>query len=610
MTDDLASPAAALRYYRTTNEAHERCMVLSLGARGFCAELSTVARAMVYAWGHQLQLVLDSREFAYAPRSGWTEYFEPFCPDASEIPAHRIVERFRFTPYDRAHFVQLRKFAPQRFRFGSHEIAGEHARIRHFLRLIFRLRDTSRAEIDRRRRSLGLPLAYVALHVRRGDKVGDEDVLYPADRYLRSLDVSGDEGVFVMSDDHETIAEVQERLAARGYTRPVATLCRPEHTGFSVDALQAGERFASTGPPLDEIEARHRYIRDETNRLLAEIVVATSARRFVSTFRSNVGKTVWYLHDAPDACHLLRPSSRPAPPVAGPAPATSAPWRWPRVARLPPAARRPGAPRVYASLTSIFANQARLLETLESILAQSRLPDAVFVHLSTTPYLKDEGFRDGRVTHSGLATFLERHRERVHVRWVENTGPYRKLLPLVRDVTERGLPEERHLRIVTLDDDVVYHPDTIASLLGSNAPSVCLRGFRMRLPPTGGLNQWGYWKKQRVASGASVLHFATGVGGVLYTLPVFEGLLGVLLDATLYRECCPTNDDIWFNLLRIANRVPMTVVDAPYVARDLTNHQTALFGHFNEAGNNPQIRATAARLQALGVLEPPSAADG
>ena len=85
-------------------------------------------------------------------------------------------------------------------------------------------------------------------------------------------------------------------------------------------------------------------------------------------------------------------------------------------------------------------------------------------------------------------------------------------------------------------------------------------------------------------------------------MPVFEGLYETLLDDDLYRSCCPTNDDIWFNLLRIVNRVPLTLVDAPYVTEDLTNPKTALWQRYNQRTNNSQIRATVDRLTELGLL--------
>ena len=48
------------------------------------------------------------------------------------------------------------------------------------------------------------------------------------------------------------------------------------------------------------------YVNDETVRLLAELAIAAESERAVSTFGSNVGKTIRYLHRRPDHCILLR----------------------------------------------------------------------------------------------------------------------------------------------------------------------------------------------------------------------------------------------------------------------------------------------------------------
>lgn len=298
---------ASLRYYRAVNEAHEECVAYDLGGRGFFAEVTTVARAMIYAWAHARQLVLDSSDFAYRFRDGWTDYFRPFCRDVSEVAHERIRERFHFTTEgDRSHFHKLRSFAPERLRFGALEIAGMQSLLRHFLRLVLRLGDESQREVDRLRKSLDLPRNYVAVHIRRGDKIGDEDTFYPVEVYFEKLGKLRNETIFVLSDDHRTVVEVREYLESRRLANPVATLCRPMHTGFSVRKLRAGESFAGGDGRFDEEEAYRRYAFEETNRLLAETLIAAGASRFVSTFRSNVGKTVCFLRDDSETCRLLR----------------------------------------------------------------------------------------------------------------------------------------------------------------------------------------------------------------------------------------------------------------------------------------------------------------
>lgn len=296
-----------LRYYRAVNETHADCVAYVLGDRGFFAEVTTVARAMIYAWTQRQQLVLDSGGFAYSSRDGWADYFEPFCKSASEVDPERICERFRFSlEGDRSLFQKLRAFDPGRIRFGTLEITGMQPLIRHFMRLIFRLGYDSKLRVNRLKESLRLPGDYVAVHIRRGDKVGDEDVYYPVELYFEQLGELGHEAIFVMSDDYAAVDDVREHLESQERTNRIATLCRREHAGFDIWKLRATESFAGGERAFEGEDAYRRYVGEETNRLLAETVIATGATRFVSTFASNVGKTVWYLHEKPDACTLLR----------------------------------------------------------------------------------------------------------------------------------------------------------------------------------------------------------------------------------------------------------------------------------------------------------------
>ena len=133
-------------------------------------------------------MLLDSTEFAYAYRRGWEDYFEPFCVAPDSVDPQRIETWFRFNPIEeREVFMSLLRSEPDRLRFGSTEIAPFEAIMRHFMRLIFRLKDDCVDEISRLTKRLELTERYVAIHVRRGDKVGDEDVAYAVERYFDAL---------------------------------------------------------------------------------------------------------------------------------------------------------------------------------------------------------------------------------------------------------------------------------------------------------------------------------------------------------------------------------------------------------------------------------------
>ena len=86
---------------------------------------------------------------------------------------------------------------------------------------------------------------------------------------------------------------------------------------------------------------------------------------------------------------------------------------------------------LYVSVTSIKQNQNRLLLTLKSIKTQIIKPSKCFIYLSEEPYLLDKGFKD-RILNKNLEDFINKN-NLFEIRWCKNTGPYRKLLPLLKE---------------------------------------------------------------------------------------------------------------------------------------------------------------------------------
>ena len=50
--------------------------------------------------------------------------------------------------------------------------------------------------------------------------------------------------------------------------------------------------------------------------------------------------------------------------------------------------------KLYVSLTSIFDNQDILIETIKSILNQTKKSDNIYFYLSENPFLLDKGFKN------------------------------------------------------------------------------------------------------------------------------------------------------------------------------------------------------------------------
>ncbi len=297
-----------IELFKRVNTEHEQCMVYVLGDRGFYAEVTTVARAMIYAWVHGYQLLLASNASSWAHEKGWADYFEPFCPEPDEVDAKRIVESIEFRhDGDKTDFNRLRGFMPEVLSFGQTHLRGFQEILAFFTTMIFRPTPDCQVMIDELTASLNLPDEYDAIHVRRGDKVGDEDVYYPVEEYLDGLGpLSAGRTVFVMSDAWEAVQQVRDHLDELGTSVRVVTLVQPDRTGFDVWKLRRGEPFIGEGKQQSDKQLEKYYVRDNTRMLIAETLIAAGAKRFVSTWLSNVGRTVWFLHPQRQNCKLLQ----------------------------------------------------------------------------------------------------------------------------------------------------------------------------------------------------------------------------------------------------------------------------------------------------------------
>jgi len=284
----------ALDTFRARNESFRDCVVLHLSNRGLCAELSDVARAAIYAWKHDLQLLLDSTRFAYRVERGWGDYFEAFCHSADEVDPARIRERFEFGPQgpDRKPVRRLQVYRTDELQLGELRLTGFSKILEFFQKFLFRLNPRCRRLVAQHIAPLPLPASYYALHIRRGDKIGDEDVHYPALLYLRELGAIPERAcIFVMSDEHAAVEEVRRAVQLQGLSHQILSMATAEDTGFDVELLRRGQSFMSRDGSRRRTTDR-QYKEIATIRLLADMVVATGATKIVSSNRSFVGTTL------------------------------------------------------------------------------------------------------------------------------------------------------------------------------------------------------------------------------------------------------------------------------------------------------------------------------
>ena len=249
-------------------------------------------------------------------------------------------------------------------------------------------------------------------------------------------------------------------------------------------------------------------------------------------------------------------------------------------------------PQIFISLTSIFKNQDILLQTLQSIMKQTRLPDKIFLYLSEESYLLDKGYKDKKITNSNLLKFINDN-PIIDIKWVKNIGSFRKLLPLLKEKWDEDCI------IITLDDDTIYDPNLIENLVNDYHKHKCVIGYRGFTPSFDKLENFDYHKQVKLQH-LSLYNFFTGKGGILYKPQFFHKTHDLIFNDKIYLDTCPTSDDIWFYIVRLLNNVKGYLDNKKWQVKDL--NYDGLYSNFNRH-NDTNTRSFNKTLKKIKELE-------
>ncbi len=191
---------------------------------------------------------------------------------------------------------------------------------------------------------------------------------------------------------------------------------------------------------------------------------------------------------------------------------------------------------------------------LTSLLMQSRLPDQINLWVSREPYLSDKGIPDDETVNRLVMSLPETNRHLIQIRWTLNTGPYRKLIPALRDAAPEDL-------IVTADDDIFYGESWLASLLSEHEKNpgkvVAGRVRKIRYGILGARTSYMHWGLITENIALSKDYIVTFGGGAVLSKAMFR-------EQDIYDDrfidIAPRADDLWYSkLLTLSDQQVKTV---------------------------------------------------
>lgn len=184
---------------------------------------------------------------------------------------------------------------------------------------------------------------------------------------------------------------------------------------------------------------------------------------------------------------------------------------------------------VVVSLTTHGARLSSVAFTIESIARGSSRPRRLILWL------------DDPAAFASLPDSLRRLQCRgLDVRLTENYGPHTKYFPALETALADQLP------MVTADDDIIYPRRWLSTLLTAgreHGDAVnCYRAYVVKVAE-GALAPYATWPMCRTSE-PSPSHFATGVAGVWYPIPMLQQLSS---QGSEFMRWCPRADDIWLH---------------------------------------------------------------
>lgn len=215
--------------------------------------------------------------------------------------------------------------------------------------------------------------------------------------------------------------------------------------------------------------------------------------------------------------------------------------------------------------------------TLVSLLRQKVQPSRIIL------WLADDEWNDNNIS-SKLKLLCKKG---IEVRYCKDIRSYKKLIPTLELCPDYP--------IMTVDDDIIYHSDTIARMMDAHRKQPhAILGMAVSTPIIVDGVPMLYKTWEEVPSSEPLLSFPIGYGGTLY--PV-GSLHPDVISEDLFMKLCPKADDIWFwfcGLMKGTKKqyVPKTSLDPSFDALYQYFHQGSALTHSNrfEYANDKQFR--------------------
>jgi hypothetical protein len=263
--------------------------------------------AILYCIKNNINFELYSKDSNFGYMEGWTDYFEPFCPNVHN-KIHSVINYRPKIGNKITHLWQLKYLLLEKsysllykkikgFTFYTQDIwphiihypfiinkkdTDILERCREIICFTWKYNQKTEKEIEKRMKNLNLPKQYVSLHIRRGDKATEYDYL-PIEKYIRHIDVNCD-NLFIATDDYSVV----EYISAHYPKYCIYTLCKKDDKGYQQSDFQKMNTSAKNEHMIE---------------LFTTMEIINNSLVFIGSYTSNIGRFMYMRNTS--VCSIL-----------------------------------------------------------------------------------------------------------------------------------------------------------------------------------------------------------------------------------------------------------------------------------------------------------------
>ncbi|WP_163307728.1 hypothetical protein [Dysgonomonas sp. 521] len=252
--------------------------------------------AMLYCLTEKIQFVLYSKDANFGYEKGWTDYFLPFCDEISDdfnkkynfrdyeffrqklnkkdklkIRFHKLIHGIDFFTQDLWLLIRDREHEKKVYNIPELGIKDSSLRdaCRSLINITWEYNPIVKTLIKDKINSLNLPDEYIGFHIRRGDKVVEQELI-DISAYFQKIEETFKKNAFILTDDYRVISEIREKYPQWN----IYTLCKETEIGYNHANFKRGDKAV---------------IRDSHINLFASLDILSLSQCFIGTFGSNPG---------------------------------------------------------------------------------------------------------------------------------------------------------------------------------------------------------------------------------------------------------------------------------------------------------------------------------